>query len=326
MGIDSDVPIADTRTELKNAETIEERAKIFGRRYAQYDNYVPFSALAYLPQNTAAKTNGCSKLLYMIATNATAADVEDRIASHPEEVHIVSNQKWTALHMLCVRGSVPRSVFEPKSESRARHETLVKIASLLIQAGANIDAQDAEGFTPLMRVTQTSGPIELFNILMAQSADVNLKNNDGLTALHLYYGGKEMSHMYTQPILDADFDINSVTNKGESVLLVLVQMYSQSSHRTKYMQHIQSVIGRGIYVNGQNVDGNTALHVVHKHCSEVVQLLLESGADPNIRNNKGKTPIMQCDPDYNDSHDKVIGLLLKAGAIDRPHRDCCSLL
>lgn len=214
MGIDSDIPVVvNTGTELKNAETIEEQAKIFGQRYAQYENYAPFSVLTYLPPSGDNKTNGCSKLLQMIANNVPALEIKARIAANPEEVRAVSNQKWTALHMICVCGT----------EFMVRKASLVKIASILIQAGANINAQDVEGFTPLMRIVQWSAPIELFNVLMASMCDVNLKNNEGLTALHIYYARSGRNYRYVQPILDADFDINSTTNDGHTVLAVLTE-------------------------------------------------------------------------------------------------------
>jgi ankyrin repeat protein len=50
--------------------------------------------------------------------------------------------------------------------------------------GANINTQDDEGYTPLMRILEKD--FDLAKILINQDTDVNLKNNKGETALHIF--------------------------------------------------------------------------------------------------------------------------------------------
>lgn len=294
-------------------------AKIFNQRHAQYDNYIPFSALTYLSQDAEgqAQTNGCSKLLHMIAANAAVCDIEDRIARNPEEVRALSSQKWTALHMVCVCAQL-----------ESIRATLAVIARILIRAGADVDAQDAEGFTPLMRVVHLSVSSELFDILMANRCNVNLKNNKGLTALHLYYHGGGMSYTHAQSILDAGFDINITTTDGRTVLIVLIECYKRhgcNDSRRGLVRHIREIIDRGIDVNAQNADGDTALHMVANSDADLSHVLLYNKANPRILNNKGRLPFERCQPD-SPRDDEAIELSVKSQETDKLAHNSCSLL
>lgn len=60
-------------------------------------------------------------------------------------------------------------------------------AALWLTLGAQVDAQDAQGMTALMRRAQTQGEtgIEQMKFLLEHGANPNLQNRDGNTALHL---------------------------------------------------------------------------------------------------------------------------------------------
>jgi ankyrin repeat protein len=52
----------------------------------------------------------------------------------------------------------------------------------LLSKGANVNAKDVDGFTPLMEAS-VEGSTEVVKLLLAKGADVNAKNEDGDTAL-----------------------------------------------------------------------------------------------------------------------------------------------
>lgn len=65
-----------------------------------------------------------------------------------------------------------------------------KITKLLIEAGADVNAKDKNGYTALMLAAK-SGNIEKVNILVEAGADVNAVGFDGSTALSLSEAGVE---------------------------------------------------------------------------------------------------------------------------------------
>jgi uncharacterized protein len=66
----------------------------------------------------------------------------------------------------------------------------VQIVSRLLERGASINAQDDEGFTPLMNACQNRH-VEVVRILLQKKADKSLKNRYGETALSLVRGKYE---------------------------------------------------------------------------------------------------------------------------------------
>ncbi len=126
----------------------------------------------------------------------------------------------------------------------------------LLQHGADIDAIDDDGRTPL-HLAAGAGCIEVVKLLLQHGANINVKDNKNNTVLH--YAVKSL-------------------NK-EVVELVL----------------------RDAYVNAKNVYGETPLKLLmrecakwdsqRKRCYEIARLLVERGADPNVRDSRGTTPL-----------------------------------
>lgn len=59
----------------------------------------------------------------------------------------------------------------------------LKISQLLLDHGADINAQDFQGNTPLILAIKKKD-LELVTFVVMRNADVNLANNDGITPLH----------------------------------------------------------------------------------------------------------------------------------------------
>ena len=56
---------------------------------------------------------------------------------------------------------------------------------------------------------------------------------------------------------------------------------------------IETILSYGVLINEQDFEGNTALHSATRcvKSSKIVQLLLQNGADINLRNKENKTPL-----------------------------------
>ena len=68
------------------------------------------------------------------------------------------------------------------SASRNGHKDVV---SMLLQAGAQVDAKDTYGWTALMWASSRNGYKDIVSMLLQAGAQVDAKDNDGWTALML---------------------------------------------------------------------------------------------------------------------------------------------
>jgi ankyrin repeat protein len=136
-----------------------------------------------------------------------------------------------------------------------------EIASFLIEAGADVNAQAKDGMTPLHRAAQT-GAIELMSLLISKRADVN-------AVLH-------------NPVGFADLD---------TPLHVAVSYLSVSDEETR-IKMIELLLKSGANVNAKNHFNETPLcEAAFLSGPNVVKELLAKGADPSIRNTDGKSPL-----------------------------------
>jgi len=89
-------------------------------------------------------------------------------------------------------------------------------------------------------------------------------------------------------LLEAGVDPNGKTENGETAL-----MFGSGVRRAAV---VRALIGAGARVNERDDQGMTALHHAldgtgeRRHLTEVVQLLLEAGANATIRDGRGRTP------------------------------------
>ena len=162
---------------------------------------------------------------------------------------------------------------------------------LLLANGAEKDVRDADGNTPLHIAVLYRHPENLDEILKV-NPDINAINTEGYTSLHLAVrrpdNGKAIGLL-----LQEGADVNILDPTGRNALLVSV-----GSHQKEYIELLKS---NGIDINSQDIDGNTALHyplinvlenkLYLPYSTEIVKILLEEGADPQVKNKEGKSPM-----------------------------------
>jgi ankyrin repeat protein len=159
----------------------------------------------------------------------------------------------------------------------------------LIARGANIDALDQDGNSALWLATRFS-KIDVVLRLLDANADVDLPNNQGWTPLHCstFCGNEAKDVAIVEAILDAGADPNAVEpTYGETPLHYAVKA-------TNSPEMVKLLIDAGADVNATSTSGDTPLQfAVAKGNSEIAEVLLAAGADPEITNQVGFRPIDQ---------------------------------
>ncbi|KAJ6232740.1 ankyrin repeat [Anaeramoeba flamelloides] len=151
-------------------------------------------------------------------------------------------------------------------------------------------------------------------LLIKHGIDVNKQNNDGNTCLHTFVVKHKNSYNYWkifQLLAKSNANFNLQNNKGETVL------HSLFTHLKPQVMRNTSFHYRSQNTNSFDPDkpNNSQYFLYH-----FVKLILESGADSNIKNLEGNTPLhLLCalipESDYSTKFwIKIFSLFIKNGA------------
>ena len=155
----------------------------------------------------------------------------------------------------------------------ATYHNHVEVAKLLIEAGADVNAQDALQNSPLL-LAGASGYLEILKLTLTAHPDFTLYNRYGGTAL---IPACERGHVaVVKELLKTKIDVNHINRLGWTALLEAILLS----------------------------DGGPA----HQ---EIVRMLLAAGADPNLPDHDGATPLRHA---LQKGHRVIADLLRAAGA------------
>ena len=177
--------------------------------------------------------------------------VAELLYEHGADVRFRGGMESTLLHLAC--------------ESSYG---FVDIACWLLNHGADANAQDNVGWTPLLQAAWTKH-LELVQVLLEYHADIHARNSRGEVALHLAACGLDPAFLRRQVnldilqfLLDHGADVNTKDNEGSTPL-----------HHSSFRDQ-----------DGQSISGKGTI--------EGTRLLLEHGANIDAENNKGDTPFL----------------------------------
>jgi len=166
------------------------------------------------------------------------------------------------------------------SSGGVKTEVLVK----LITNGADLNAKDDDGGTALHyalpRMASLGSPF--FEALINGGVDLNKKNNSGQAAIHLITAFDKNT---LTRLIKAGLDIDSRDNCGRSILL----------NKWKDSEQLAGCLDLGCSLAARDNDGYSILHyaVFEGASSEVIQHLVDAGADPLAVDLEGNTIIHQ---------------------------------
>ena len=189
------------------------------------------------------------------------------------------------------------------------------LVKLLIEYGADVNALDKNGYNSL-NIAASRGYFDITKLLIEYGADPFITDNDGKTPLDIcqnddirsllekymeeYHSIQEKIKRYEPSIFDNDlldsayynnlievkkcvysgkFDINVQDDKGYTPL-----MYAITNHNLKMVEFL---VEQGADINLNNNEGDSPLKIAYKFSRDIAEYLFEKGAiDKNVNDRK----------------------------------------
>ena len=182
--------------------------------------------------------------------------------------------------------------------SRRSDNDDVAIATALLDAGANLNPRDCTGCTALAAAVWAQND-KLAMFLVKRGANVNAADFKGRTPLMHLFRRKPLipSALATATaLLDAGANANAVSHESETSRTALhYAIFNMDAHMNVAL--VKLLLDRGADVSTANSRGSTALHLATEgHYKdeavrvELIKFLLSRGADPVATNDMGQRP------------------------------------
>ena len=255
----------------------------------------------------------------MFASGNGHHQVVEPLLSKDPNINLQNNDGWTAL----------------MTASRYGHHQVVE---LLLSKDPDINIQNNDGWTALIAASRY-GHHQVVELLLSKDPDINIQNNDGWTALMLAtcFGNYQVAELLMSK--DPDVNIQSISMediisaftiacfKGHSSMVILLSnklTTLSNDERELLVAAAEGDIGIlvsmlfevGISPDTSLVGGITPL-MIAALCGhiDIVDTLIQAGADVNKANDKGKTAldILLCKKEESTSS-YIIDLLITNGA------------
>jgi ankyrin repeat protein len=167
------------------------------------------------------------------------------------------------------------------------HTKNLKIISILIESGANVNSVDNYRNTPL-HTAANLGKVKVANLLISHGADVNARANSGETPLHyaarLPFNSSQDRIGAAKLLLRSGANINKKDHFGRTPLL--------QSSMVGNIEMTEFLLKEGADANLATESGESPLHIAAASGhSNIAGLLIDYGAKVNYRNNEGITPL-----------------------------------
>lgn len=198
--------------------------------------------------------------------------------------------------------------------------TDIEKVRLLLARGADPKAVSKFGRTALTLAAMSPGSADIVRLLLANGADVKAVDGFKSTALHAAVGGDDTETI--RQFVDAGLDVHAVNIAGFTPLMISAGQGNLAA--------VRLLIAKGANVNAVSGDGSfqkvkagsialgnwTPLLLAALGSTELVTTLLDAGANVNVADVRGMTPLMLAVANDRQNADVIQRLIAKGADVN----------
>lgn len=257
-----------------------------------------FNKRGLTPLHLAARVNNPEALTLILDRGAV---VESRSNDGVTALHEAAKaENWIAFDFLVAAGADINAWDihgDTLLHTRANKQHDSAIITKLLDFGANFEARNSKGYTPL-QIAALNGNKEMFDLLLKRGANIAVETPRGETLLHITPPCNDSYLDILRSLLERGLSVNTLSSQGWKPLHQTAFSGTGSPDVTldKSCEHLELLISYGADVNAVTESGEkeTALHLAARASIPrplYLMLLLEHGADVNAKNAEGKTAL-----------------------------------
>ena len=224
---------------------------------------------------SACKSGDAEKVKHVCQKNPDAASERFSIDFPRRDASLVTINRLTPLHFASYYGNANCCV-------------------VLLDAGADVDARDALGRTPLMYARHGT----VVELLLSRGANQNATDKSENTCVHhCIHNINSLDGDCVEKLISAGADVIAWNARRRTPLCLLIELYSSEESVVRALEVGMQLIRAGANVNTSDRSGTTFLHL----CSgksrgddavgQQIEALKRAGADLDAQDKYGNTPL-----------------------------------
>ncbi|XP_076006071.1 histone-lysine N-methyltransferase EHMT2 isoform X2 [Genypterus blacodes] len=238
------------------------------------------------PVSPSALPSGPSRASLQKAILMQDTERRKKLRFHPRQLYPAAKQGEVQRVLLMLMEGIDPT-YQPDSQNRrsalhaAAQRGLLEVCYILVQAGAQVEAQDKDMRTPLLEAI-INNHVEVARYLIQNGACV-YHVEEGYTGLH--HAAKLGNHDIVNMLLETgQVDVNAQDSGGWTPIIWAAEH--------KHVDVIKSLLNRGAAVTIQDKEQNVCLHwAAYAGNVDIAELVLNAGSSLASVNMHGDTPL-----------------------------------